>query len=379
MARASRPWFRKSKGTWYCTLDGKKVSLKVRGRENENDAVMAWHRLFANGTPEPVTTHPPTPEPQPEAKAGPEADGVTVGEVLTAFLADCQGRLKPKALHDYRAFLTAFAAHFGVIEATALTTAMAEQYARKPTWSGTTQHDFLGILASAFKWAERVRLIERTPLLGLKKPPKASRGAKSVVSAETVQTLICYSDARSDTEFAALLRFLWLTGCRPSEAANLTADAVHWAECCAVLEEHKTAHRGKFRVIYLSAEALAVPRQQQAEHPRGFLFRRPSGGRSTTSASPASSAGRAGWPASRSRRTVCDTPSPPTPWPTAFLTLMSPSCWLTRARPCSTATTPTWGPGRRRCGMLSTGFADAVPLNALPSLAAEPEGARHAG
>jgi integrase len=62
----------------------------------------------------------------------------------------------------------------------------------------------------------------------------------------------------------------------------LTAGAVHWAERCAVLQDHKTAHRGKVRVIYLSDEAVAILRRQQAEHPQGYLFRRPTGGRWTT-------------------------------------------------------------------------------------------------
>jgi hypothetical protein len=152
MARPSKPWFRESKGGWYCTVDGRKVSLKVRGKENEKEAVTAWHRLFAAGTPEPDVT--PQEEPKAAAKSEPEAGGVTVVEVVAAFLADCEGRIKSKALHDYRAFLTVFSAAFGTIKASALTTYQAEAYARKPTWSPSTQHDFLGILASAFKWAE---------------------------------------------------------------------------------------------------------------------------------------------------------------------------------------------------------------------------------
>jgi integrase len=36
------------------------------------------------------------------------------------------------------------------------------------------------------------------------------------------------------------------------------------------------------RVIYLSDEAMAILREQQAEYPRGYLFRRPTGGRWTT-------------------------------------------------------------------------------------------------
>jgi integrase len=277
MARPNRPWFRESKGTWYCTLEGQKVSLKVKGRENEKEAVKAWHRLCANGTPE---TTPLAGAPQAEPK--PEPAAVSVGDVLTAYLADCEGRIGRKALHDYRAFLGAFAGAFGTTPASALTTAAAEQYARKPTWSSSTQHDFLGILSAAFTWAERVRLIERSPLVGLRKPPKVSRGATSVTSAETVKQLLAWADAHGDTEFAALVRFLWLTGCRPSEAGNLTADAVHWEQRCAVLTRHKTAHRGKTRVLYLGDAALAILRQQQAQHPQGYLFRRPTGGKWTT-------------------------------------------------------------------------------------------------
>jgi integrase/transposase len=275
--RPSHPWFYVAKNTWYVWLDGKKASLKVKGEGNKAEALKAWHRLMANVTPEPLG------QPLPTAMAmASEPEGMTVAEVLTAFLADCEGRIGRKSLHDYRAFLTAFARTFGTVKASALTTAQAEIYARKPTWSASTQHDFLGILSAAFKWAERTRLIERTPLVGLRKPPKASRGMKSIVSADTVSRLLAFADAQGDTEFSALLRFLWLTGCRPSEASGLTTDAVHWEQKCAVLERHKTAHLGRVRVIYLSEEALAILREQQKEHPQGFLFRRPSGGKWTT-------------------------------------------------------------------------------------------------
>jgi integrase len=257
-------------------MDGKKVSLKVRGRENEKEALQAWHRLFANGTPEPTPEAPP--EPRPATPPLPEPVSVSVGEVLTAFLAACEGRVKPKTLHDYKVFLTGFAGQFGKLAVSALTPTQAEAYARKPTWSASTQHDFLGTLAAAFSWAERERIIDRTPLVGLRKPPKASRGPQSVVDEATVNAII----ANTDAEFAALVRFLWLTGCRPSEAANLKAENVSLEERRAVLTEHKTANRGKVRVIYFTEEAAAILREQQAEHPRGFLFRRPSGGKWTT-------------------------------------------------------------------------------------------------
>jgi hypothetical protein len=51
MARPSKPWYRAGKYNWYVTLDGRKVSLQVRGEENEADAIQAWHWLFATGSP----------------------------------------------------------------------------------------------------------------------------------------------------------------------------------------------------------------------------------------------------------------------------------------------------------------------------------------
>jgi len=125
-------------------MEGRKLSLGVKGRENEKEAVMAWHRLFALGTPEPKA----------EAKVG----GVTVGEVVTTILADAESRVQPITLAFYRRFLLPFSADKGKVSADTLTPTMAEAWARKPTWSNSTRHDALGTLATAFRWAERARL-----------------------------------------------------------------------------------------------------------------------------------------------------------------------------------------------------------------------------
>src|SRR5262245_55077273 len=54
MARPSKPWFRAIKNTWYCTIEGRKVSLGVRGKENARAAKDAWHRLMATPREEQV-------------------------------------------------------------------------------------------------------------------------------------------------------------------------------------------------------------------------------------------------------------------------------------------------------------------------------------
>jgi integrase len=204
--RSAHPWFYGAKNAWYVNLDGRKVSLGVKGEENKADAVKAWHKLIASE------------KPTPQAKA----EAVSAGEVLTAFLADSESRVQPITLSFYRRFLLPFAECHGKLRADALTTTFAEAYSRKPTWSSSTRHDCLGTLATAFKWAERSRLILRSPLTGLRLPPKESRGAEAVISEADYGKLL----SATTSDFRALLRLLWLTGCRPNEATGLTVEAV---------------------------------------------------------------------------------------------------------------------------------------------------------
>lgn len=266
MARPSRPWYRESKGTWYCTLDGRKVSLKVKGQENEAEAIRAWHRLFANGTPDP--TPPPKPKPTPKP-AGSEAGGVSVGEILTAYLADAESRVKPKTLRAYRYFLLPFADTHGEGPADAMTPTLVEAYSRNPAWRPQTRHGFLSTLVTAVRWALRTRMIERNPLIGVRKPPKASRGMEALVAPEEYVRLL---DSASPA-FRLFLKVLYGTGARPGEVAQITAENFDPDAGLVRLKEHKTAYKGKGRVLYLTPEVVVLLIRQRERYPSGALLR----------------------------------------------------------------------------------------------------------
>lgn len=105
MARSSTgPWFRSSKNAWYATVAGRKINLKVKGESNEAEAQKAWHRLMA-GLPVDAAK---SDKPQQHA-AQDEADSPTVASVIAAFLADCEGRLKPSSVVWYTDLLKPFA------------------------------------------------------------------------------------------------------------------------------------------------------------------------------------------------------------------------------------------------------------------------------
>ncbi|HTU18052.1 MAG TPA: hypothetical protein VMG10_08315, partial [Gemmataceae bacterium] len=166
--RTAHPWFYAAKNAWYVKVGNKKVALGVSGEENKADALKAWHKLMADG-----------PKPTPEPKAVP-----TVKAVMDAFLADAESRVQPITIQFYRKFCLPFSADYGTLRADALTLASVEAWTRKPAWSQSSRHDALGVLATAFRWAERAGMLSRSPLVGIRKPPKASRGAKALISAE---------------------------------------------------------------------------------------------------------------------------------------------------------------------------------------------------
>ena len=55
--------------------------------------------------------------------------------------------------------------------------------------------------------------------------------------------------------------------------ARITADNFDPEAACVRLKDHKTAHKGKSRTIYLCSEAVALLLEQRAKHGGGFLFR----------------------------------------------------------------------------------------------------------
>src|SRR5581483_5016909 len=95
----------------------------------------------------------------------------------------------------YRLFLTPFGERYGSIPAATLTPPLCEAYARRPTWNDSTRSAFLAVLARAFRHAERARLIDRTPLVGLRRPPIASRAADVLISADDHARLLAASPA----------------------------------------------------------------------------------------------------------------------------------------------------------------------------------------
>src|SRR5271157_3281906 len=177
MARQSKPWFRVSKNTWYITLNGRKLSLGVRGEENHKQAFTAWHRLMGElplETPQKPRQTPSTPPAEPQAEVKP----ASVQDVITAFLADAEGRMTPGCLRNYRISLLPFADRHGTRDAESLTVSEAEAYARKPEWSASYRNGMLGSLVTAYRWAERGQVISEVRFMAFASHRRLPEGQK---------------------------------------------------------------------------------------------------------------------------------------------------------------------------------------------------------
>ena len=253
MARKPRPWYRADRDQWCVVVSGKRISLGVSGPENLDAAVEAY-RLFLQSQPGVPAVVPPPPQASP-----------TVGDACRRFL-DRRGHLKPGTLSQYRWACGHLVGRFGTESVTDLDPALVLSWVMSRDWSSSSQHDCLSVIAAVLKEAGNP--------VEFRKPPKESRGSSAVIPPEIAERVI----ALAHGEFGPFLRFLWLTGCRPGEAANLTADAVDLAHATARIRDHKTRGKtGKDRLIFLTDAAVVLLREQVRRYPRGPLFPGPTG------------------------------------------------------------------------------------------------------
>ncbi|MCE9561577.1 MAG: tyrosine-type recombinase/integrase [Planctomycetes bacterium] len=239
---SEKPWYRKVKDGWYAWVDGKQRSLGVKGKDGKKAAQDAFYRLMSADRV----------KPQPKAE-------IVVKAIVAAFLTDAVERVKPETMAVWKSALNRFAKQFGERTGSSLKPPEVEQFARRPNISNSTVNAFLTSVITCFRWAVRAGLLTANPLNGIRKPPCGSRGASAVLTdAEFVRLHIA-----SSATFKPFLRGLWLTGCRPGELARLTVQDVDFTSGVAVLTEHKTSGKtGKPRLIFLSAEAVVLFREQ---------------------------------------------------------------------------------------------------------------------
>jgi len=256
MPRQIKPWFRKACGRWYYTVNGQQKPLEAT---DPRDFAGAMREVASE-----LAALKQTVQADPDA---PVVRGGAIRALYREYLPVLARRVQADTVENYGRYLTWFVGRFGDLGVNQLRAADVEDAAAAEGWSDNTRRTCLSVIRGFVRWCGRTNF-------RLKYPAVERRGAEVLVSPAEFDQLL--SDARGD--FGPLLRFWWLTGCRPGEARGLTVSSVDWASGTITLRQHKTRGKGKERVIVLCQESLAVLTEQRVKYAGGLLFRDRYGG-----------------------------------------------------------------------------------------------------
>lgn len=252
MARPRKPWYRKSRDTWYVEIDGVQTPL-AKGKESRGEAEKEFHRLLAQRD-EPTS----------------DAEKRTVVALLAKFLGWTKRHRAEATYEQHRHFLRSFVRHPGVrrLRPHQVTVAVVEDWLDAHTgWKKSRRHAIRTLLR-AFNWGVRRQLVAKNPILGIEVPGKSR--TVNFLTREQRQAVL---GSIRDAAFREFLTAMYETGCRPGEVSAVTAKDVNAELGVWVLEKHKTAGKtGKPRTVYLTEAALALTTRLAAERPEGPLF-----------------------------------------------------------------------------------------------------------
>jgi integrase len=244
MARPGKPWLHR--GRWVAKIGGVLVTL---GTEEA-----AARAEFARRTGQRLP--------------------VTVADVCARYLAwiDSRGSdLSPVTHEIYHQHTRAAVAGMGSVLVSELRGIdVLDWLAGRKDFSTSTRAAYGRQLRRVLRWACGVGLIDRDPLDRCPLPTIQAR--KLAITDDDARAVLA---AIKQQQFHDLISFLWLTGCRPSEAFQLRSTDIDKAGNVVYLQLHKTARKtGRPRCIPLCEAASQILSRLISTAPPGLpLFR----------------------------------------------------------------------------------------------------------
>jgi integrase len=239
--RQSKPYYRKSRGTWICTINGKRITLG----KTKTEAFKHFYALMAN-------------------KKAVATENFTLDSLSQSYLDWVKKHREHATYYRNLRYLKSLIEHVGKrLKPTNLTPAIVKKWvASHDTWGSTSQSDAIGVAQRLLNWAVEEEHIETNSIRGMKKPRRKRR--------DIVYTPDQWTAIRKQTNGSLLdlLDFLWSTGCRPKEARTLEACHIHGETVIFPGDESK----GEFaRVIFLIPEMKKLLDRNMKKHGPLFL------------------------------------------------------------------------------------------------------------
>ena len=131
MPRQSKPYFREQTQSWYCSINGKQISL---GKQ-KSEALKKFYELMGR-------------------KEDLQTDSITVYQLTQTYLDWCQKNKKPSTYTKHLHYLKSFVESTGKrIKVGQVRKLHLTKWFEDKTWSSTTKNDAMGVVKRAFNWA----------------------------------------------------------------------------------------------------------------------------------------------------------------------------------------------------------------------------------
>ena len=247
MARPSKPFFRKQTKSWYCSINGRQISL---GKDRDA-AHKKFHSLMAD-------------------QSLLSAEITTLYELSQTYLDWCEKNRKKGTYDLHVRYLKSFIGAIGKqVRPAQLKAHHVTKWHESLGVGSTTQNDAVKTVQRMLNWSVEQDYISVNPVRGMKRPKRKRR---DVFYTEEQWKLIrsCANGSLVD-----LLDFLYLTGCRPQEARKI--EARHIKNDLVIFPTDESKGELNPRVIYLVSEAKAILDRLAKAWPSGVVFRNSKG------------------------------------------------------------------------------------------------------
>lgn len=260
MARPAKPWYWGIRDAWYATVKGKRYRL-AGGKENRADALKELGRLLAMPDPSKMSSR------LPEYRQ-------SVRAITLLFLDFTEANRAKTTYENYRERLRPFCKGHGNMALADLRPKNITDWLATKSWGQNSRRGSITVLKRLTSWAKSEDLIEVDHLLKMSKPSATIR--RVIPTTADVMRLIEASE-KQGRQVADLFTTIWETGCRVSEAMNVTANEVDLKAGTWTMHGKTTEKTGKDRVVYLGDKSLEICRRLVTKHPNGPIFRKQDG------------------------------------------------------------------------------------------------------
>lgn len=263
MGRRSKPYWWDEKKAWYCTTNKVRHRLgdhpdgAARPKKNaKGDWNMprviedAFHRVM--GDPNSVVS------------------SHTVWAIFDSFLDWTLANKAQRTYDFYRERLQRFKTAVPNMPVDRLTPDHVYQWLNDKAWSNNYKRGVITSLSRAFNFAVKARKIQFNPIKGIEKPAETHR--EEIITPEEFREVL--SQVHDDA-FRDILEIVWYTGCRPFEAARVTAKNLN--EGFWLFSKKDSKGKKRERLVFLVDEALAICKKWAATYPDGPMFRNTKG------------------------------------------------------------------------------------------------------